>query len=507
MLGHVEDALSTTRILRSADRRRAWTNQPQTALEPNMYGLLITFRTTISLDQLEEPFTEYAHALRTIRVSSRKPGCMTETPSEDSISSPTRRRQTHTKHLSWPLDLRAMNGFDDFEVRGFDILEGLSELTGVSSALPLAARLTMQQPAATDRSAASRLTRTAPGKQTGTADDRVDPARGSSWRLQRAPPPMSRERTGGHISDVGRSVEHHDHHSESATVASSSVGTMVEEPTTTPTTGVPANPASPNNGYLRDADQNSQETGADVSLSIECTRGVSLNDLGIDITRVPFVDDDAPDDTTWIEIITELVNPTDERVAVDPGFAVTFLGSDGEELATQPWADGADPVYLGLEATNFVIEPNQTFTRRLVVFDGYSGTLFLRDNHDRLLESLESCTLSGEPDFTTLEPYEPPVGVSLEIGACAPTEDGSIFETTLVAESTGDAAVQFVVAVELVDDAGDRIAVVGSGEQPVSIEPGATETRTLAGAAWPVDDLSSIAECRIYSAEAPSWQT
>jgi hypothetical protein len=36
--------------------------------------------------------------------------------------------------------LRAMNGFDDFEVRGFDILEGLSELTGVSSALPLAAR-------------------------------------------------------------------------------------------------------------------------------------------------------------------------------------------------------------------------------------------------------------------------------------------------------------------------------------------------------------------------------
>ena len=83
----------------------------------------------------------------------------------------------------------------------------------------------------------------------------------------------------------------------------------------------------------------------------------------------------------------------------------------------------------------------------------------------------------------------------------------SIFETTLVAENTGDAAVQFVVAVELVDDAGDRIAVVGSGEQPVSIEPGATETRTLGGAAWLVDDLSSIADCRIYSAEAPPWQT
>jgi hypothetical protein len=232
-----------------------------------------------------------------------------------------------------------------------------------------------------------------------------------------------------------------------------------------------------------------------------------LNDLGIDITRVPFVDDDAPDDTTWNEIVIKFVNPTDERVGVDSSFDVSFLDDNGEELATQPWVDGTDQVFRALEATAFVIEPNQTFTRRVVLFDGFSGTLFLRDNHERLLESLDSCMLSGEPDIATLEPYELPAGVVLEIGACVPTEDGSLFETTLVAENTGDAAVQLSVAVELVDDSGDRVAIVGSWEQPVSIEPGATETRTLQGAAWPVDDLSTIAGCRIYSAEPPSWQT
>ncbi len=290
---------------------------------------------------------------------------------------------------------------------------------------------------------------------------------------------------------------------DSATVTIASEGSIVDE-----SGDADASPSeSMSTTTPPDTDGPGQETDADVSLSIECTRGNSLNRLGIDITRVPFVDDDAPDETAWIEIITEFVNPTGERVAVDPGFEVTFLDDDGEELATQPWADGANPVHRGLEATTFVIEPNQTFARRIVVFDGYSGTLFLRDNHDRLLESLDRCALSGEPDVTTLQPYEPPAGVSLEIGTCAPTEDGSIFETTLVAKNTGDAAVQLVVFAELVDDAGDRIAVVGSGELPVSIEPGTTETRTLGGAAWPIDDLSSIADCRIYSAEAAPWQT
>jgi hypothetical protein len=291
---------------------------------------------------------------------------------------------------------------------------------------------------------------------------------------------------------------------ESATVTTSSVGTIVEDPDDG---DMHPSESSSTTTLPPDADQLGQQTRSEASLSIECTRGTSLNDLGIDITRVPFVDDDAPDDTTWIEIVTMFVNPTDERAAFDPGFEVSFLDGDGEQLASQPWADEADPVFHGLEALDFVIEPNQKFTRRVVLFDGFSGTGFLRANHERLLESLDGCTLSGKPDIATLEPYEPPAGVLLEIGACAPTEDGSIFETTLVAENTGDAAVQLSVAVELVDDLGDRIAVIGSNEQPISIEPGMTDSRTLGGAAWPVDDLTSIAACRIYSAEPPSWQT
>jgi hypothetical protein len=105
-----------------------------------MYGLLITFRTTISLDQLEEPFTEYAHALRAT------PGLVSKAWLHDGdtvggfhvFSDQAAADAYTTSELA--TGLRSTSGFDDFEVRGFDILDGLSELTGVSPALPLAAR-------------------------------------------------------------------------------------------------------------------------------------------------------------------------------------------------------------------------------------------------------------------------------------------------------------------------------------------------------------------------------
>jgi hypothetical protein len=36
--------------------------------------------------------------------------------------------------------LRATEGFDDFEVRGFEVLDGLSALTGIGESVPIAAR-------------------------------------------------------------------------------------------------------------------------------------------------------------------------------------------------------------------------------------------------------------------------------------------------------------------------------------------------------------------------------
>ena len=239
----------------------------------------------------------------------------------------------------------------------------------------------------------------------------------------------------------------------------------------------------------------------EVSVSIECRRGESLSGLGIDIGRVPFVADDAPDDTRWVEITATAVNPTDTRVQIDPGFEVTFADAAGAELVTQPFVGDSDPIFRDISATEFVVGPNQTVTQRFVIFEGFSGRLFLRDSHDLLLESLGDCAISGEPAVEALDSYEAPANVTLDLSDCEPTEDGALFEAILTVNNDGAEAVELNVAAEILDEAGNRIARIGTNEQPVAAAPGETETRTLGGSAWTVEDLSSVAGCGVYFAE------
>ena len=104
-----------------------------------MYGMLITFRTSIPLDQLGEPFGEYAQALRTI------PGLVSKAwlHDDDTVGGfhlfedePSAQAYL-TSELA--TGLRANEAFDDFEVRGFEVLDELSAVTGVVTAAPLAA--------------------------------------------------------------------------------------------------------------------------------------------------------------------------------------------------------------------------------------------------------------------------------------------------------------------------------------------------------------------------------
>ncbi len=104
-----------------------------------MHGLLITFRTTVPVDQLEQPFTDYAHALRAM------PGLVSKVWLHDGDTvggfHVFTDRQSADSYLASELatGLRATDGFDDFEVRHFDVLGELSALTGVIEATPLAA--------------------------------------------------------------------------------------------------------------------------------------------------------------------------------------------------------------------------------------------------------------------------------------------------------------------------------------------------------------------------------
>lgn len=239
----------------------------------------------------------------------------------------------------------------------------------------------------------------------------------------------------------------------------------------------------------------------EVSVSIDCSRGISLSDLGIDLARIPFVEDTAPDATKWVDITITVANPTGERIQVDPGFEVTFTDIAGLTLASQPWVDDSDPIWRAISGIEFIAGPEQTVTRRIVVFEGFSGRLFLRDSHDLLLASLNGCAISSEPVAAVLAPDSYPAEVTFQLDDCGPDEEGINFEATLTATNNGVDPADLNVRAEMVDQLGDRFASFGTNENPLVIAPGATETMTIAGSAWLADDLSNLVGCRLYYAK------
>ena len=82
-----------------------------------------------------------------------------------------------------------------------------------------------------------------------------------------------------------------------------------------------------------------------------------MDELGIDIERVPFVVDDALDATTWIEIVTTIVNPTDSRIQLDPRFEVVFTDGAGGQLAVQQFVDDSDQIFRELRSADFIVGP------------------------------------------------------------------------------------------------------------------------------------------------------
>lgn len=105
-----------------------------------MHALLITFYATDPIDRLEAPFMEYAHALR------KMPGLLSKAWIRDGDNIGGFHlfadRAAADAYLASELagGLRATEGFDDFEVRRFEVLEELSALTGVADLAPLSTR-------------------------------------------------------------------------------------------------------------------------------------------------------------------------------------------------------------------------------------------------------------------------------------------------------------------------------------------------------------------------------
>lgn len=96
-----------------------------------MYALMITFRTSIPAERLVVPFEEYAGELR------RQPGLISKVWIRDGDTFggfhlfESREAADAYVRSDLAAGLRSTDGFDDFDVRGFDVLDDLSAQTGV----------------------------------------------------------------------------------------------------------------------------------------------------------------------------------------------------------------------------------------------------------------------------------------------------------------------------------------------------------------------------------------
>lgn len=103
-----------------------------------MYGLLITFESEAALDDLAEPFAEYATAL------NQMPGLLNKAWLRDEMTLGGfhlfASKADADGYLASDLaqGLMATDGFDNFEARGFEVLGALSAMTGVGELQSLA---------------------------------------------------------------------------------------------------------------------------------------------------------------------------------------------------------------------------------------------------------------------------------------------------------------------------------------------------------------------------------
>jgi hypothetical protein len=104
-----------------------------------MYALMITFRTSIPADQLAAPFEEYAGELR------RQLGLISKAWIRDGDTFggfhlfESKEAADDYVRSDLAAGLRSTDGFDDFDVRGFDVLDDLSSMTGIVPTRSLAA--------------------------------------------------------------------------------------------------------------------------------------------------------------------------------------------------------------------------------------------------------------------------------------------------------------------------------------------------------------------------------
>ena len=98
-----------------------------------MHGVLITFDTNASIDELTEPFTEYATALQSQAGLVSKAWVSTEAGFGGFHVFADRAAADGYLNSALAAGLMATEGFGNFQVRHFGVLKELSAITGVTA--------------------------------------------------------------------------------------------------------------------------------------------------------------------------------------------------------------------------------------------------------------------------------------------------------------------------------------------------------------------------------------
>lgn len=103
-----------------------------------MYGLLVTFHTSIPVADLEASFTDYGHALQSVHGLLTKAWLGDGTTLGGFYLFATRDDADAYLGSDLVRGLVATDGFDDFETRGFDVFDEFCALTGITDLPALA---------------------------------------------------------------------------------------------------------------------------------------------------------------------------------------------------------------------------------------------------------------------------------------------------------------------------------------------------------------------------------
>jgi len=95
-----------------------------------MHAVLITFSSSAGLDSLQEPFTEYAKALKGVDGLVAKTWIRDQTMLGGFHIFTDRSRAEGYLNSKMVADLTTNPAFSDFQIRHFDILDELSAITG-----------------------------------------------------------------------------------------------------------------------------------------------------------------------------------------------------------------------------------------------------------------------------------------------------------------------------------------------------------------------------------------